>query len=190
MSDKMIIIKNRSPKTVGYTIPEDNLHRSFAPGENKRIPLKELEKLSYQPGGNFIIANYLLITDPEVVKELNMNVEPEYNMTAEDVKKILVEGSLDAFLDCLDFAPQGVIQLIKDIAVKLPLNDVAKRQAIKDKTGFDVDRAIANIQAEKAAEAAERGGEEETTGKQRRVKSEEVPAGRRTTPQYKVVNEE
>ena len=74
-----------------------------------------------------------------------MNIEPEYNMSVEDVKKLMLEGSLDAFLDCLDFAPAGVIQIIKDLAVKLPLNDVAKRKAIKDKTNFDVDRAIANI---------------------------------------------
>jgi len=36
-------------------------------------------------------------------------------------------GSLDEFLDCLDFAPEGVTDLIKTLAVELPLNDVAKR---------------------------------------------------------------
>ena len=51
-------------------------------------------------------------------------------------------GTLDQFLDCLDFAPVSVHELIKDMAVNLPLNDVKKRQAIKDKFGFDVDRAI------------------------------------------------
>ena len=118
-----------------------------------------------------------------------MNIEPEYNMSVEDVKKLMLEGSLDAFLDCLDFAPAGVIQIIKDLAVKLPLNDVAKRKAIKDKTNFDVDRAIANIQAEKAAELAEKGEENaESSAKQRRVQPEEKPAGRRTTPNYNVVN--
>jgi hypothetical protein len=51
-------------------------------------------------------------------------------------------GSLDEFLDCLDFAPEGVIDLIKTLAVELPLNDVAKREAILNKTGFNVDNAI------------------------------------------------
>ena len=139
----------------------------------------------------FLIANYLQIKTAEAIEELGMHVEPEYNMSAEDVKKLMLEGSLDAFLDCLDFAPEGVIQIIKDLAVNLPLNDVAKRKAIKDKTQFDVDRAIANIQAEKAAELAEKGGENAESGaKQRRVQPEEKPAGRRTTPNYKVVNEE
>jgi hypothetical protein len=69
------------------------------------------------------------------------------------------------------------------------LNDVAKRKAIKDKTNYDVDRAIANIQAEKAAELAEKGGENAESGaKQRRVQPEEKSAGRRTTPNYNVVS--
>ena len=32
--------------------------------------------------------------------------------------------------------------MIKDMAVALPLNDVTKREAIRDKTGFDVTKAI------------------------------------------------
>jgi len=51
-------------------------------------------------------------------------------------------GSLDEFLDCLDFAPEGVKDLIKNLAVDLPLNDVAKREAIFNKLGFNVDNAI------------------------------------------------
>ncbi len=189
MSEKMVIIKNRSFNTVGYSIPEDKIQRTFAPNEEKKITFSELEKLSFQPGGTFLIANYLQVKTAEAIEELGMHVEPEYNMSAEDVKKLMLEGSLDAFLDCLDFAPEGVIQIIKDLAVNLPLNDVAKRKAIKDKTNYDVDRAIANIQAEKAAELAEKGGENAESGaKQRRVQPEEKPAGRRTTPNYNVVS--
>ena len=51
-------------------------------------------------------------------------------------------GSLDEFLDCLDFAPEGVKDLIKNLSVELPLNDVAKREAILNKLGFNVDNAI------------------------------------------------
>ena len=189
MSEKMVIVKNRSSNTVSYSIPEDGIRRHFSQGEEKTLPLSEMEKLTYRPGGSYLIANYLQIKDAEAIEKLGMNIEPEYNMSVEDVKKLMLEGSLDAFLDCLDFAPAGVIQIIKDLAVKLPLNDVAKRKAIKDKTNFDVDRAIANIQAEKAAELAEKGGESAESGvKQRRVQPEEKPAGRRTTPNYNVVS--
>ena len=44
-------VKNRSSSVVVYRIPEDNLRREFAPGETKRIPFSELEKLTYQQGG-------------------------------------------------------------------------------------------------------------------------------------------
>lgn len=190
MSEKMVIVKNRSSNTVSYSIPEDGIRRHFSQGEEKTLPISEMEKLTYRPGGAYLIANYLQIKDAEAIEKLGMNIEPEYNMSVEDVRKLMIEGSLDAFLDCLDFAPAGVIQIIKDLSVKLPLNDVAKRKAIKDKTNFDVDRAIANIQAEKAAELAEKGEVAESGEKKRRVQPEEKPAGRRTTPNYKVVSEE
>jgi hypothetical protein len=51
-------------------------------------------------------------------------------------------GTLEQFLDCLDFAPESVLENIKDMAVSLPLNDVSKRNAIQEKLGFDVSKAI------------------------------------------------
>ena len=69
-------------------------------------------------------------------------VEPEYDYTPTDIKNLLLNGSLDELLDCLDFAPEGVIEIVKDLAVELPLNDVAKREAILNKTGFNVTNAI------------------------------------------------
>jgi hypothetical protein len=187
--EKICEVTNRSGSNVFYSIDEDNLRREFTPGETKRIPYAELEKLSYRPGGRAILAEYLMVKNVEALNELDMQVEQEYNMDANAVKEMLINGSLDQLLDALDFAPGGVIELIKDIALALPLNDMQKREAIYKATGFNVDAAIRNIQLEKQA-AAEEGQVEETTGKQRRVKSEEKPAGRRTTPQYKVVNEE
>ena len=63
MLDKNTIIKvtNRDNGTVGYTIPDlGNLHRLFQAGETKEITMEELRKLSYVPGGNNILKNYLL----------------------------------------------------------------------------------------------------------------------------------
>jgi len=65
-------------------------------------------------------------------------------MSESDVVELLKNGSVDQFLDCLDYAPAGVIELIKKFAVELPLDDYKKRQALKAKTGFDVDAAVAN----------------------------------------------
>lgn len=152
--DKIIKIKNRSSGMTGYRIPEMNIRREFAPGEEKRISFEELEKLTFVPGGKTLIDEYLQVTDEEVIDDLNINAEPEYFMSEEQVKDLLLNGSMDEFLDCLEFAPNGVLDLIKDLAVKLPVRDMKKSLAIKDKLGFDCGAAIRHVE-ELAAEDSE-----------------------------------
>ena len=141
--NKMVKVINKFNGTVGYDVPEMGVHRNFYPHESKEINFEELERLSFVPGGDVILKEYLEIADEDVVMALfNEKSEPEYHYSEEDVKKLLTTGSLDQFLDCLDFAPNVVKDIIKDLAVELPLNDMAKRQAIQDKLGFDVTKAI------------------------------------------------
>ena len=170
-------VKNRSAGAVLYTIPEDNVRRRFAPGETKRISYEELLHLSYQAGGREIMANFLQIQSEGVPKSLGIKTEPEYYMSEDQIVELMKHGTLEAFLDCLDFAPEGVIELIKKYAVSLPLDNYEKRQALKNKTGFDVDAAIANS------------GQEPDEKKEEEIKkAQETPAtGRRTTANYKVV---
>lgn len=181
--ETMYNVKNRSSSMVVYRIPETNLRREFAPGETKRIPFGELEKLTYQPGGRELLENFLQILEEEVTTNLNVHRELEYDMSEEQVRDLLLTGSVDAFLDALDFAPIGVIDLIKSMAVALPLTNLQKRKALKDKTGFDVDRALMHIEEERAEENADK---VDSAPIERRVKEEVKPAGRRTTPSYKV----
>ena len=150
----MYNVKNRSSSVVVYKIPETNLRREFAPGETKRVPFGELEKLTYQEGGRELLENFLQILEEEVTTDLNVKREIEYNMSEAEVAELLRTGSLDAFLDALDFAPIGVIDLIKSLAVQLPLTDIDKRKALKQKTGFAVDKALIHIEEEKAEEKA------------------------------------
>lgn len=179
MADERIFeVKNRSSSILVYSIPEERIRREFMPGETKRIKFTELEMLSYQPGGQSMINNYLLIKDAQGVKELNTKTEPEYYMTEEQVVDLIKNGSLDAFLDCLDFAPAGVIELVKDLSVKLPISDYQKRQALKDKIGFDVDAALRHLEEERA-ESVEAVTEEPH---ERRVKAEEPTARRIIIP--------
>ena len=98
-SEDMLNVKNRSTSVVVYRIPESNLRREWAPGEVKRIPFGELEKLTYQPGGRELIANFLQIMENEVTDDLNVHREPEYNMSEEQVRDLILNGSIDAFLD-------------------------------------------------------------------------------------------
>lgn len=186
-SDQMFNVKNRSSSVVVYKIPETNLRREFAPGETKRLPFGELEKLTYQPGGRELLENFLQIVENEVTNDLNVHRELEYDMSESQVRELLLYGSLDAFLDALDFAPLGVQDLIKMMSVQLPLTDLNKRKALKDKTGFDVDRALIHIEEEKMEEA-EMSKKPQAEPTKRRVQPQEQPReGRRTTPNYKVV---
>lgn len=184
--DTMYNVKNRSSSVVVYRIPESNLRREFAPGETKRIPFGELEKLTYQQGGRAMLEQFLQIIDEAVTTDLNVHREAEYDMSEMQVRDLLLTGSLDAFLDALDFAPMGVIDLIKAMAVKLPLTDLNKRKALKEKTGFDVDKAITHIEEEKEEENEHI----EPVKPERRVKTSTAPVGRRTASNYKVVNRE
>lgn len=144
--NRKVKIKNRVGNgTVGYTIPDmNNLTRIFEDGEEKIVTFEEIRKLSYLHGGSKILKNYLTIEDKEILSEINFIPEPEYFYTKEDIIKLMQTGSLDEFLDCLDFAPDGVKETIKTLAVELPLNDVAKRDAIQEKLGFNVTNAIEN----------------------------------------------
>ena len=144
MENKVYEVLNRSNSTVAYSIPDINVNRTFEPGEKKKIAFDELEKLNYQDGGSYLIQNYLFIKDIAVTEELDVKTEPEYYYTADEVKELLSKGTLDQLSDCLNFAPNGVLDLIKSLAVSMPLNDIAKCDLINEKLGFNVLKAIEN----------------------------------------------
>lgn len=180
--EKTCTVTNRSSGRVIYRIPDMNVRRVFFTGETKQIAIDELKALTNQPGGRELIYDYLLIRDPVVVKELmniDLNTEVEYKMTEDEVKSWINTCSLDAFKDALDFGPDGVKDLMKKFAVELPLNDVAKREAMKKQIGFDVDAAIAIKKEAETPEKEEQEKKSETPQTTRRV--EAVPTQRRVT---------
>lgn len=178
----MMYVKNRSASFVVYRVVLDNgvtLRREIQPGETIKVPYEELVKLSYRPGGKQLMQSFLQIDAAEALADLNIHTEPEYYMSEAQIIELLLHGSMDAFLDCLDFAPVGVMDLVKKYAVELPMNDSAKRLALKNKTGFDVDKALAN----NAPDADDLGQVEAPTAT-RRVQPAST-SGRRTEGQYK-----
>jgi hypothetical protein len=185
MADRMLIVKNRSASMVCYRIPEEGIRREFAPGEEKRVKYSELEKLSYQSGGRPLMENFLQIYEDKAIENLNLHTENEYYMSEKDIIDLIDNGSLDAFLDCLDYAPIGVIDLIKKFSVSVPMKDYDKREALKNKTGFDVSKAIDMLEAEKFET------NNKTTESGEVAPATEVKAtGRRTNTNYKIVKKE
>lgn len=144
---KVKVVNRTGNGVVCYCIPDmGNLVRTFQDGEEKILTYEEMRKLSYVPGGDVILNDYLVIRDQDVLEELNMHPEQEYFYTKDDIVRLMTTGSLDEFLDCLDFAPDGVLESIKTLSVELPLNDVAKRKAVLEKLNFNVDNAVRNKQ--------------------------------------------
>lgn len=185
-TNTMYKVKNRSNGRVVYTVVYNGnkVHQSFNAGESKVVPYEELRQLSYQQGGPELIYNYLMIGE-KITDFLNIKPEPEYYMNEEEIKQLLQEpNNLDQFLDCLDFAPVGVLDLIKKYSVELPLNDYNKRKAIREKLGFDVDAAIKNNEASKDETT-----KTENTPTRRVVKEEKTEPVRRTS-KYNIINKQ
>ena len=181
-------VTNRDNGSVGYSVPDLGIHRTFQPRESKEISAEELRKLSYLPGGDVIIKEYLIIHNEELLKELLGEVEPEYYYPEEEVKALLLSGSLEQLQDCLDFAPSGVIDLIKSLAVSLKIDNVSKRKAIQDKTGFNVTRAI-EINEETDEETTSKEGAQGRRAAPITAKSEEAQQRRSAPPKYNVVSQ-
>ena len=127
----------------------------------------------------------VILDNKKAIQELLGEVEPEYSYTEEDIIKLMKEGSLEEFLDCLDFAPSVVKEMIKELSVKLPLNDMNKRQAIQEKLGFDVTKAI-EIQNTKydgeTEETIDTGATKRRTNPINSNTTSTAPSGRRYKP--------
>lgn len=132
---------NRSDSTVTYSLPELNTRRSFSPGESKELSPQEMEALFQKQGGAQLIKDYLLVDDRDWVAE-HWDAPIEYFWQAAQVRKCLLEDPIDLFTETLDYAPAGVIDIIKSLAWRTPISDLNKIGAIKEKTGFDVLLAI------------------------------------------------
>ena len=183
MSEQLVKVTNRDNGFVGYQIPEMNVNRNFAPKETKMVPLAELKALQFVPGGDFTLKNLLIVSE-EALTTLNMeDVEPEYHYTEDDVRKLLHQGTLDQLEDALNFAPEGVINLIKDIAVKEEVADIRKRDMITAKTGFNVSNAI-NVNHILAEDSSEE--EADADPKRKAAPINAAPARKAELPKYKV----
>lgn len=181
-------IINRSPGVAAYYLPETNTLRQFYPKEQKKVLYREIEAVCAQPGGRELIYNYFYIQEEGVAEEvLNIKPEPEYFLTEDKIDSWMSSCSLDEFKDALDFAPDGVKDLIKRHAVSLPLNDLAKCEAIKAQLGFDVMQAIKN---ERDTLAKDEDEEDSVHATKRRVAPAETEVQRRITPKYNVVKKE
>lgn len=191
--DTLINVRNRNNGTTGYTLADGAKEtRLWAENEVKKITFAELKRVSYLPGGAELLRDYLVIEDPAAIEALNVGIDiqeqPEYLYTENEIRDLLFNGSLDELKDFLDFSPDGGIEIAKQIAVNEELPDMRKRKIISEATGFNINTAIEINDMMKDNGVAE----EAAPKKQRRVAKEteatpEKPTRRTTT--YKIVNQ-
>lgn len=175
VADKTLVeVQNLTDHTVVYK-SFDGIRRVFLGQQKKKIRAEELRQLNYSRGGSRLLREFLSVKNKALAEEFNVSsdsFEHEYNWTAQDVDNMLLSGSEDALKDALDFAPEGIVDLIVQRTVELKLNDVNKRQIISDKTGKDVNNMILQItELEKANKAS--GESSRQQQKTRRVSTEE-----------------
>lgn len=141
--EKVVQVRNMVDHPVSYRVDERGVTRRFESGEVKNIPEGELRALSYKRGGRYLLQHYLCVKDNELKKDFNIPEDLiEYDYTEADVDRILLNGSIEELEDTLDFAPDGIIELVKSRAYKLKIPDTNKRQVIHNFTGTDINKQI------------------------------------------------
>ena len=190
--DTLINVRNRNNGTTGYTLADGAKEtRLWAENEVKKITFAELKRVSYLPGGAELLRDYLVIEDPAAIEALNVGIDiqeqPEYLYTENEIRDLLFNGSLDELKDFLDFSPDGGIEIAKQIAVNEELPDMRKRKIISEATGFNINTAIEINDMMKDNSIAE----DAAPKKQRRVakETEAAPASEKPTRRtnYKIV---
>lgn len=192
--DTLINVRNRNNGTTGYTLADGAKEtRLWAENEVKKITFAELKRVSYLPGGAELLRDYLVIEDPAAIEALNVGIDiqeqPEYLYTENEIRDLLFNGSLDELKDFLDFSPDGGIEIAKQIAVNEELPDMRKRKIISEATGFNINTAIEINDMMKDNSIAE----DAAPKKQRRVakETEAAPTPEKPTRRtnYKIVNQ-
>lgn len=189
---KMVAVTNRDNGEVFAKLSGGRMI-DFNRGQTKKVSLDDLAEINSTEGGRVLLREYLVIGDKAALDFLEMQPEPEYYYSEKEIKKLLTEGSLDQLEDCLNFAPEGVLNLLKDMALEMEIPDVRKRKLIAQKTGFNIDN-ILQVKAALDVETGETGDKEEKkTRKAEPINSEpkrkSTPIAAKTEyPEYKVVS--
>lgn len=178
--DELIDIQNLTDYQVGYIVPEVGTKRGFMPQQCRQIAAGELRAVYAAPGGESLFTDYLAIKDKELASEFNISTdafEHEYNWTQKEVDNVLLYGSLDKLKDALEYAPQGIVDLIIDRAIAVKLPDNNKLAAIKEFTGRDI---ASMIQLARSLETPAQ-AQKKSSGRRVTTEQPEMSTGRRVS---------
>lgn len=179
--NKKVSVRNRAKGSISYTIDSLRVTRVWTgTGTVINIPINELIELTTIPGGQKLLDKYLVIEDAEALTAIyDYDLAPEYAYGEAEIDYLLHAGTNEQLLDALDYAPQGVLDLIRGMAIKQIPDTTAKVNAINEKFQINLTTLIAN-----AADDTETKEEENVAAR----RSEPIVIEKKAAPsKYKVV---
>lgn len=141
----LVPVRNMVNHRVVYTIPEEHRRVVFEAFQEKKIPAKELRALNYTVGGSILLKNYLCVKSIDMRAEFNIPSDQiEYDWTEKDIQHVLLsnDSPIEQLEDALDFAPQGIREMIVDYAVEWKIPDSNRRKVISKMMNLDIDEMI------------------------------------------------
>lgn len=141
----LIPVRNMVNHRVVYTIPEEHKRVVFEPFQERKIRAGELRALNYTIGGSILLRNYLCVKSDDMRIEFNVPSDQiEYDWTKQDIKHVLLDNDalIEQLEDALDFAPQGIKELIVDYAVEWKIPDSNRRKIISKMMNVNIDEMI------------------------------------------------
>lgn len=154
--DTLVTVENMVGHDVSYIITSLGIRRKLMPGVPFQVKAQELRALFAEPGGEVLLRNYLRVGNKNLQREFGVPADQvEYNWTVKDVDDVLLNKPEEYLLDALDFAPEGIIDLIEKRAIELELPNMNKRKAIMNKTGVNITKSIENHHAYDSVNASD-----------------------------------
>lgn len=182
---EIVPVKNMMRHEVGYTLTS-GIARHFAPRMTIRVKAGELRDLSYESGGLDFLRNYVCVGNSNLAEEFGISNDLiEYTWGEKEVVEALTTADIDVLLDALDFAPDGILEELRDKAVELEIADGNRIAAINKRMGVDINNMIKNKHAYDKA-----GAKTEEAPKQRRSSTAKKTTNRRRAASKEVAVEE
>lgn len=139
--ERKVPVINRTVGAIGYHIDSIRQDRYWPePGFKIMLPISECVELRSEAGGRELLEEYLMIDDTEAAKYVLQvdELDPEYSYGLEEIDFLLHKGSNDQLADALDFAPIGVLSLIRQMSINNLPNTTQKVDMINNKFGIDL----------------------------------------------------
>ena len=162
-SSTMVSVTNMTEHKITLVDKNTRTRYAFGPQQSKSLSAGEIRSLAYVPGIlTMFFDGKLRLGNDKLAVEFNIPVDvPEYAYTIEDIDNILLNEDIEVLLDTLDFAPEGIIELVKSRAVALKIPSLEKRKVISERLSTDkmkvsIDKMIRETEEmEEALPAAE-----------------------------------